>query len=77
MTSTNKTTRETIEFGDYQTPPAFAQLVCQKLRKIYRLSPKVVIEPTFGVGNFFDGIIDTFSEVQSLYGIETNKHYVK
>jgi len=77
MTSTNRTARETVEFGDYQTPSAFTQLVCQKLRGIHGLSPKVVIEPTFGIGNFFDGVIGTFPGVQSLYGIEISKHYVE
>jgi 16S rRNA A1518/A1519 N6-dimethyltransferase RsmA/KsgA/DIM1 with predicted DNA glycosylase/AP lyase activity len=75
MTLINKTIRNIIEFGDYQTPPVFAQLVCQKLREVHGLLPKVVIEPTFGVGNFFNGILDTFSGVQSLYGIEINPHY--
>ena len=75
MTSTSKTAREIIEFGDYQTPPAFAQWVCQKLKEIHGLSPTFVIEPTFGIGNFFEGIFNTFPEVQHLYGIEINKRY--
>jgi len=75
MILTNKTTRAIIEFGDYQTPPAFARLVCQKLRENHGLCPEVVIEPTFGLGNFFDGIFEIFPDVQSLYGIEINKPY--
>ncbi|MCL2305616.1 MAG: hypothetical protein FWC43_09760 [Planctomycetaceae bacterium] len=75
MTSTSKITREIVEFGDYQTPPSFAQFVCQKLKEIYGFSPKVVIEPTFGVGNFLNGVLNTFSDIQSLYGIEINKRY--
>ena len=77
MILTNKAAREIVEFGDYQTPPSFAQLVCQKLRKIHRLSPKVVIEPTFGKGNFICGILDSFPDIQCLYGIEINKRYVE
>ena len=75
MTLINKTAREVIEYGDYQTPLSFAQLVCQKLRETHNLLPNVVIEPTFGSGNFFESILCTFPEVQSLYGIEINKHY--
>lgn len=75
MILTNKTAKAIIEFGDYQTPLSFAQLVCQKLKRVYGLSPNVVIEPTFGVGNFFKSILDTFPDVQLLHGIEINKRY--
>ena len=75
MMSANKTTRKIIEFGDYQTPLSFARQVCQKLREIYGLSPNVVIEPTFGRGHFFKAALDTFPNVQSLYGIEINERH--
>jgi 16S rRNA A1518/A1519 N6-dimethyltransferase RsmA/KsgA/DIM1 with predicted DNA glycosylase/AP lyase activity len=71
----NKAAKTVVEFGDYQTPLSFARLVCRKLREIYGLSPKVVIEPTFGKGNFLNGILDIFPDIRSLYGIEINKHY--
>ena len=75
MTSANKITRAIVEFGDYQTPPSFARLVCQKLSKVYGLSPNIVIEPTFGRGHFCNAALDTFPDVHSLYGIEINERH--
>ena len=75
MILTNNDARAVVEFGDYQTPPTFTQFVCQKLRNVHGLSPNVVIEPTFGKGNFFDGVLDSFPDIQSLYGIEINERY--
>ena len=40
------------EYGDYQTPDYFAIKVCDLLRDDLHLDPKVIIEPTSGVGNF-------------------------
>ena len=66
-----------VEYGDFQTPISFASKVCQKLSAFYRLQPDIVIEPTFGAGNFFDGILAAFPRVRTLYGIEINKDYYK
>jgi hypothetical protein len=69
--------RETniIEYGDYQTPLSFARSVCSKLREKYQLSPSIIIEPTFGIGNFIEGAISEFSDVKNIYGIEVNGSY--
>lgn len=65
----------TIEFGDYQTPVAFAQSVCAKLKNVYLLNPAVIFEPTFGTGNFIDSVLSEFESVQAVYGVEVNKEY--
>ena len=67
--------KNAVEYGDYQTPTSFALKVNEKLSSFYKLSPNVVLEPTFGIGNFFDGIISTFPNARTLYGIEINDAY--
>ncbi|MCL2047514.1 MAG: hypothetical protein FWG87_02195 [Defluviitaleaceae bacterium] len=63
------------EFGDYQTPLAFARLVCTKLKDAYKLSPAVILEPTFGAGNFIEGALVEFENIQTAYGVEVNNGY--
>ncbi|MDR1740680.1 MAG: hypothetical protein LBR38_02380 [Synergistaceae bacterium] len=72
------TAREIVEYGDYQTPAPFAAAVCRKLRAFYGLAPMTVIEPTFGNGGFFRGILSEFPGVRALYGVEINEqHYAQ
>ncbi|MDR1872335.1 MAG: methyltransferase [Deltaproteobacteria bacterium] len=73
MISTNAIRK--IEYGDFQTPELFARKVCQKIHDIYKLSPSIILEPTFGIGNFFPGIISTFPQPFKLFGIEINSDY--
>jgi 16S rRNA A1518/A1519 N6-dimethyltransferase RsmA/KsgA/DIM1 with predicted DNA glycosylase/AP lyase activity len=75
MIATSRDTRG-IEYGDYQTPVSFARSVCSTLKKVYGLSPSVVIEPTFGTGNFINSAISEFDSISSVYGIEINSDYV-
>jgi tRNA G46 methylase TrmB len=71
MISYDKTGANITEYGDYQTPPAFTQEVCQKIKEFYKADPKAIIEPTFGAGNFFDSIADAFPNANSIFGIES------
>jgi ubiquinone/menaquinone biosynthesis C-methylase UbiE len=64
-----------IEYGDYQTPFNFSRSVCSKLRGVYSLCPTVVIEPTFGTGNFIESAVSEFDTVKNVYGIELNNNY--
>jgi hypothetical protein len=64
-----------IEYGDYQTPLPFARSVCSKLRDMYNLSPSIIIEPTFGIGNFIEGARSEFVNAKKIYGIELNNSY--
>lgn len=40
------------EYGDWQTPPSFAEKVCRRVRSVLDGRPSVVVEPTCGAGNF-------------------------
>lgn len=61
MISRDKVTAA-VEYGDYQTPIPFARSVCTKLKEVYRLSPTVIIEPTFGTGNFIESAISNLKQ---------------
>ena len=64
-----------VEYGDFQTPVSFAKKVCQKVSSFYGLQPDMILEPTFGIGNFLDGIVTTFPSVRAVIGIEINADY--
>ena len=63
------------EYGDYQTPPEFAEKVCLYLRDCRRVRPSVVVEPTCGVGNFLRSSL-IFS-ANEYYGVEINPDYCR
>lgn len=65
------------EFGDYQTPIDFATKVCIYLRDVLMIHPKVIVEPTCGVGAFIKASLDIFEDVDKAYGIEINPEYVR
>ncbi len=68
MISTNK-----LEFGDYQTPSDFCNIVVDVIYNKYK--PKYVFEPTFGLGHFIDSSIKKFKNVNIFYGNEINQEY--
>lgn len=61
------------EYGDYQTPASFAGAVCDFLIKKKSLQPRVVIEPTCGVGNFLKSSL--IFDADEYIGIEINPEY--
>lgn len=64
------------EYGDYQTPHAFVELVCQYLKNEEKINPKFVLEPTFGLGSFVMGAINEFKEsLTHVFGVEINTDY--
>ncbi|ARD47849.1 hypothetical protein [Sporosarcina sp. P33] len=62
------------EFGDFQTPEDLADRVCKVLLK-KGISPAVLIEPTFGKGNFIRAALQNFEEIDQIYGVEIQKQY--
>lgn len=62
------------EFGDYQTSDELADKVCDILID-KGIMPTVVIEPTFGKGNFIFSAIKKFPSLKKVYGIEVQKSY--
>lgn len=63
------------EYGDYQTPINLAEKVCRVLLN-EKIDPTTVIEPTFGLGNFISTSIDNFKNLERVYGVEIQEHYV-
>lgn len=63
------------EFGDYQTPYNFSELVCVILKNELKLSPKTIIEPTCGVGNFIKSSSKFFPDAEKIFGVEINSDY--
>ncbi|MBI3536777.1 MAG: SAM-dependent DNA methyltransferase, partial [Chloroflexi bacterium] len=64
------------EWGDFQTPPGLALRACQYLAAT-GVAPTVVIEPTFGEGNFVIAALKTFPTIKLIYGVETQEKYVR
>jgi hypothetical protein len=69
-----KSVKERIEFGDFQTPQELADLVCKKLVGL-GISPRVVIEPTCGLGAFVEAAVHSFPNADRIIGVEVNKSY--
>lgn len=63
------------EFGDYQTPLKFANDICLYLKKELKINPKIVLEPTCGMGNFLEAGLNVFANLKKAYGIEINPDY--
>ena len=66
---------EKKEFGDYQTPPEFCLSICEYMKNNMNHSPKAILEPTCGVGNFLSAASSTFSGID-VFGIDINQDYV-
>lgn len=62
------------QWGDFQTPPALVAQICHYLADC-AISPRVIIEPTYGVGNFVLGALKFFPRVELIYGVEIQKKY--
>ncbi|GAB6006492.1 class I SAM-dependent methyltransferase [Geobacillus vulcani] len=63
------------EFGDFQTPIDLADRVC-KVLIANNVNPSIIIEPTFGKGNFIHASLNNFSKVKKVYGVEIQKPYL-
>ncbi len=66
--------RDTIQFGDFQTPPALAASVTAILCDL-GLRPASVVEPTCGEGVFLEAALRRFPETQRAVGLEINPRY--
>jgi hypothetical protein len=73
MSSNDRQTK--LEYGDFQTPLELAQMVCRKLIEL-DVNPKVIIEPTCGIGNFIQAAANSFPSASKIIGIEINKSYL-
>ncbi|TFH29905.1 MAG: hypothetical protein E4G98_03035 [Promethearchaeota archaeon] len=64
------------EFGDFQTPPKLTAQICDFLHGKRNLSPKIIVEPTCGVGNFLTASIQHFPDLQAIYAVELQAQYI-
>src|SRR5438067_13817118 len=64
-----------IEFGDFETPRALADEVCQLVRCLGE-TPDVILEPTAGEGSFLCAAANTFPKA-ALRGYDINPDYVQ
>lgn len=62
------------EWGDFQTPPLLAKRVCEFLAST-GLAPRIIIEPTYGAGNFIVAALNTFPKAKLVYGVEIQEKY--
>jgi hypothetical protein len=73
MSSNDRKTK--LEYGDFQTPPALAEMVCRKLVEL-NVNPNTIIEPTCGVGNFIQAAADSFPAAAKIIGVDINQNYL-
>lgn len=62
------------EWGDFQTPPGLAARVCHYLAQL-GIAPEVIVEPTYGAGNFIVAALESFPQAQTIYGVEIQEKY--
>ena len=74
MSSNDRKTK--LEYGDFQTPLALAEMVCRKLVEL-NVNPRTIIEPTCGVGNFIQAAARSFPSADKIIGVEINQNYLK
>ncbi|NTW33476.1 MAG: hypothetical protein HGB12_12785 [Bacteroidetes bacterium] len=63
------------EYGDFQTNADLASKVTLHLAS-KNISPKIIVEPTCGKGNFIIASLKNFKNVQQIYGVEIYKPYI-
>lgn len=68
--------KEKVEYGDFQTPLELANKICSKLLEL-GISPKSIIEPTCGIGNFIEASANSFKLANKILGIEINYNYLQ
>jgi hypothetical protein len=74
MSSNDRKTK--LEYGDFQTPLALAEMVCRKLLEL-NVNPRTIIEPTCGIGNFIQAAARLFPSADKIIGVEINQNYLK
>lgn len=66
---------ERDEYGDWQTSMKLALTVCQLIKE-KGVNPKIIIEPTCGKGHFILAALQTFENIEEIYGIEIYEPYL-
>lgn len=63
------------EYGDYQTPPYFANRIVKYVKQKLKYEPDLIVEPTCGVGSFIKACRKYYS-VTPIVGIDINEEYL-
>ncbi len=66
---------KTKEWGDVQTPNFLVEKIYQILTDA-NLNPEIIIEPTFGTGNFILSAPKFFKNLKLIYGVEIQKSHL-
>lgn len=70
-----KKTKETWEFGDFQTPDELAMQVVVRLRQL-GINPASIVEPTCGKGNLLISAIKAYPHAKKYIGADINSLYL-
>lgn len=70
----NLVCEDRVSYGDWQTPIALAEKVCDIHLSKYG-SPDIVIEPTCGLGAFVFSALIKFQNIKEIHAIEINRQY--
>ena len=70
---TEKAARD--EYGDWQTNMKLALSVCQLIKQM-GADPRIIIEPTCGKGHFILAALQTFDNIEEIYGVEIYEPYI-
>ncbi len=76
MRTKNRNNRQTVEFGDFQTPTALTDEICRFLHS-QGVRPQTVIEPTCGTGSFIFSAMNAFGHARKFLGVEINRAYLR
>ncbi len=66
---------ERDEYGDWQTSMKLALSICNLLKEA-GVDPQIIVEPTCGKGHFILAALQTFDNIEEIYGIEIYKPYL-
>ncbi len=68
--------KEQTAYGDWQTNYPLALSIC-KMLKAQGINPNIILEPTCGKGHFILAALEVFDNLEEIYGIEIQAHYLK
>lgn len=69
-------TKTKTEFGDFQTPPQLARLVCKLLKRL-QVRPLSIVEPTCGQGSLLTAALEELADANVASGYDINPDYVE
>jgi len=68
--------KETVEFGDFQTPGELAEGICRLVSRL-GAEPASILEPTCGTGSILVAALRQFGGARHAIGLDINPRYVR